>query len=240
MNFYRRLTNAEFSAKWEEVRQRVFIDRPFKEYFEYPFRDRTWEVAPLANYPTRPLSPLSWIDYDGTPEVFDEYEPLWQTLRERGVERILVSFTAGTNERWANTACSYEVEPDRRAFDSLLGDDFFSVNSHPPYFSAEADWGLQTFVEEVSLLGGTPEFMQVFYRHAGGRDNVRKRFIEYDIGGAWSLSHYQIVPKDLPVNSGTYPFDDAPRKTFYDMVGWEMPAYDMDQVRKNAPWLFRD
>ncbi len=223
----KRLQQSEY-LHWEPVRQRIFAGRP-DGTFVFPFTLRSWEVVPIPNHPTSRKSPASWLDYDGTPAVFDEYAPLFRFLHGRGTRSIVA---------WSPDSPAFTLSPTRAEISELLWTDGFCDVCHPSYFSAEADWGLQTFWEEVSVLGGTPDFMDGFYRHAGGRDTVRQRFIDYDVGCAWALSHYQISPENLPVPAGGYPFDDAPRKSFYDMIGWEMPAYDMEQVKKDAPWLF--
>lgn len=224
-----RLPQSEYLSRWEPVRQRVFAGQP-DGTFIFPFIQRSWEVVPIPNHPTSGNSPASWLPRRVAPAVVDEYAPLFRFLQGRGTRTIIV---------WSANSPAFTLCPTRDEVDLLLRTEDFCDVCHPSYFSVEADWGLQTFWEEVSVLGGTPEFMENFYHYAGGRDAVRQRFMDYDVGRAWALSHLQVSPTDLPVGPDGYPFNDAPRKSFYDMIGWEMPAYDMDQVRKDAPWLFK-
>jgi hypothetical protein len=245
---YRRLSYAEFQSRWEPVRRQVFINET-SSTFVFPFRHRSWEVLPIPNYPTSLFGPLSWLDYNGKCDVYDEFEPLFATLRERGVEKMVLcpaeqqltpeSVATGDPARYEYYYAPFEVSPTGEGISAILRDDGFSENTHPSYFSAEADWGLQTFWDGVSVLAGTPDFMNCFYRHAGGRDTVRQRFIDYDVGGAWYFSQFEGAGKSRPYDPDEYPFDDAPRKEFYDMIGWEMPAYDMEQIKTEYPFLFR-
>jgi hypothetical protein len=245
---YRRLTYADFKTRWEPVRRRIFVEEP-SSYFVFPFLDPSWEVLPIPNDPTRLPSPESWLEYCTDTDVHDEYEPLFATLRERGVDTMILwpvdqwltaeSYATGDPSKYEQTVFPFEVSPTREAMDAVLMDKGFDANQHPSYFSAEADWGLQTFWEEVSVLAGTPDFMNCFYRHAGGRDTVRQRFIDYDVGAAWAFAHFPRTDKGRPYEPDEYPYDDAPRKEFYDMIGWDMPAYDMEQIKTEYPFLFR-
>ena len=208
--------------------------------------------------PTRWRSPAAWLHYnDEVPYDYDEYEPLFSTLRERGSGPMIL-FPAerwkrvkGGSRLWAQLVpiehendpdledayFPFEVEPSREALRPILRDPGFSTNMHPSYFSPEGDWGLQTMLAGVSVLGGTPDFMAAFYRHAGGRNAVRQRFIDYDVGAAWESAHVRTGIE--PCAPGEYPFDDTSRKLFYDMIGWETPQYDMDEIRRTCPWMFK-
>ncbi|MBC7951816.1 MAG: hypothetical protein H7Z12_08385 [Rhodospirillaceae bacterium] len=242
------MTYADYKARWEPVRRRIFVEKP-SPYFVFPFLDPAWEVLPIPNDPTRLPSPESWLNYEGAPDVHDEYAPLFATLRERGVDRMMLwpvdrfvtseSYATGDPSKYVPIVFPFEVSPTREAMAAVLRDKGFDANSHPSYFSAKADWGLQTFWEEVSILAGTPDFMECFYRHAGGRDTVRQRFIDYDVGGAWAFAHHSRYDKSGPYEPDEYPFYDAPRKEFYDMIGCSMPAYDMEQIKTEYPFLFR-
>lgn len=215
---YRILSEDEYTARWEPIRRRIFVEKPGAAY-DFPFLEHSWEVVAIPDYPVYGCAPRSWLNYGdrGIPQNYDEFECLFATLRERGVKEMIV------RAYWGGEP-SAAIHPYRRAVRHALSNG--AVGTLPPvsYFSAEGDWGLQTFWEEVSVLAGTPDFMECFYRHAGGREAKKQRFIEYDISAAWALAHYQSGATE----ADGYPYNDKPRKAFYDMIGWDMPAYDLE------------
>lgn len=225
---YKRLSLDDLGSRWMPVFQRIFIEN-VTGYYTLPFRDSSWELAPIPYDPTNLGSPVHWSDYEQEEYSYYEFQPLLDALVERGTNLVCIMDTMGDNH--------FEIKPSVTALKAAMKDPDFPPIRIQSYFSAEADWGLQTFWEEVSLLGGTPEFMESFYRHAGGREAVRQRFIDYDVGCAWALAHYP--RSDLPCEPDEYPYNDGPREDFYNMIGWEMPAYDMEQIKRDAPWLFK-
>jgi hypothetical protein len=48
--------------------------------------------------------------------------------------------------------------------------------------SREATWGLICDWDELAMLGGTPEFMETFYRIGGGERAVQARYLYFLLG----------------------------------------------------------
>lgn len=195
----------DFEEYWEPLRRRVFIEHQTPDCVR-PFVDPSWEVVAIPQSPADNLAPSSWLDYEECEGVVDEYAAVFATLAARGVRRMCLH----------NLLCkiSAVIEPPGQAVESLQLRLFTVIPRVAAYFSDEADWGMQTLWNEVTLLGGSADFMADFFHHAGGRAAVKQRFLDYDLGQAWALS-------------GLDHFDGgAGRRAFYGLLGWDMPEYE--------------
>mgnify|MGYP006979482612 FL=1 len=74
-------------------------------------------------------------------------------------------------------------------------------------------WGMRAEEGRLSVLGGAAEFMEVYLRHAGGEEAVRKRFEDHDISMGWEPS--------WPDSDG----ERLWRERTYALFGWSPMPY---------------
>ena len=146
--------------------------------------DRYWTQEACGHYPD-------------ALKLAHPYEPLFRTLRERGVAEICVT------DRYGYPSCDRNhvvLPPDLQSLDRVLSLQIFWETSIA--FSREADWGLASYFDGFSILAGAPEFIEHFYRNAGGERAAQLRFYWADDEGV----------------------DPMPEK-LYEICGWPVPDY---------------
>jgi len=197
MKAWRRLGEEEFDREFAAVRNRVFGRRFWHlRLGTYPFPDQTWRIVPLPHHPLKHGRPGAKPP-PGFPPVepyFESYyQPLLNAVLAGGHHEVVV-----TNRGDGGVELSDGRYRDTRNWDSLTDAPkhfvFFPVIEflHRVSIGLEGllmygtlsragDWGLISDLDgyNFSVLGGTPEFVDRFFRFAGGEGNVRAWFYYY-------------------------------------------------------------
>ena len=218
MSKARKLTDDEFMRDWSDIWRKV-LGRDELRFFlalGEPFDKPDWVQTALPNSFIVLSAPLDQGWPQGYPEklkIGHDFEPLLKALQERGTSEVIVSCITG-NAIWDKNDAERgftqygAFEPSMDGLDAMRGMDF--LDYHSLCFSREADWGLVGTMDKCSILAATPEFMERFFHHAGGKDVVRLRFYWYDDCYDWGMaddSDAQII------------------ETLYGIAGWPLPEY---------------
>ncbi len=228
MEKWRIIEDEEFDREWRPVRNRLFREDGHAGDKESPFLDSSWRSVPMPSFPFCGYFGLG----DGTrpdefppvePFVKDHYEPLYLTLAEFGIDHIVVDicdegfFTTqgGKSGRYYPMLLSPTVEAFREANNQPCV--FFDTDIAPlKMYSREATWGLSHIWEDCTLLGGTPEFIETFYRIVGGERAARARYLYFQLAGGCALPYGEMFSRD-------YYMTRKPLTHMYDQAGWPWP-----------------
>lgn len=229
------LSNECFADEWESVVKRVFNIREGEDRMELwgypgscPFLDTAWQRVALPYelwrggvilYPETAVysacpDPMAYLDGLGEGEDFEGTPSLFKTFRDLGIDEVLLTnYPAYENpDHWLYGPPDYWFS-ERPLDESGKPVDFGSAIKLEPVVACSRDgtWGMVSYIEYHSVLGGTEVFMEAFLANAGGLDAVKHRFWQVDI-----------------VCSGFDTEFRGPRQTvdrFYDMLGWEHPKF---------------
>jgi len=229
MSQWRTIDTAAFAGEFAAVRERLFDPRHW-EAGDSPFLRKDWRIVPIPCCPFYGDEPGAQRPEDFPPiEPYfaDYYDPLYLTLAELGVDEVAVSkraMSGGTRREdgclcfslaWDFGAGGEEhrlVQPTAAAFRAVEfgGEGLANYTA----FSRDGQWGLVIDDDEFEygLLGGGPEFIERFYRFAGGEINVCKWFTYFVFcqnGGGFG--------RDRSDDLETY------LKTLYAQAGWPLP-----------------
>ena len=222
MTKYRKIEGARFERDWRPVYDRVFKKNIGVGYDESPFVDPSWRSVPM------PLNPFWTDDTPGLarpddyppiePYFPDYYQPLFLTLAEFGIDQMV---TGVANDGW------FEISATREGVDEETPP---SANYRMyEFYSAEGNWGLICDWEDVAMLGGTPEFMEAFYRIGGGERAVQARFLYFLLAqGAGYPQGIAFTPK--------YYLTRWPLIYMYQQAGWPFPNRWVCYAEEEIDW----
>lgn len=230
MDMFRRIDEAEFQRDFAVTRERIF-GRQFWPGDE-AFVDRSWREVPI------PTTPFGWSgpgperpsDFPPIEPYFSNYfEVLCLTLAEFGVDEVLVSrrtiYDTDTlpsptvHEDWIFGSAGEEhflVAPRVSVFKDIEKEATWSLQTYYTMFARnDSRWGIvcDDFHFNLTVLGGAPDFIETFYRIAGGERNVRA-WLAYSLVGDEGGS-------SLPGGDGDIDSDFVRR--LYQRVGWPLP-----------------
>lgn len=210
MSGFRLLGNDEFMADWQPRLDKVFRPLPEKQRRLpglRPFQDDTWIIVAMHGainhgdfgYCERDPETGKWDDAS-----IDDIDILYDTWHARGIREALVTERPYTNPKRAPKAAlpvtvwdAALVNLDPGTVRSLMNRKF----EVSPWYSAlvgeDQTWGLIAVDDPtVSILGGTPDFMNDYLARAGGLQAVKERFQYSDVMSGGLLS-VMSLPRSL-------------------------------------------
>ena len=234
MTDWRDVSSEKFDREWETIRRKVFgSNAKVIEWDDFHFADPEWRMVPIPGYFVGEIEPGH--DRPGEfppvePYFADYCEPLFRTLRDFGVDEIMITTRYESGDRLPDGRydgvrfLDWRAECERhvlvRPCREAMGAVFPRHPSDVIYnaFDRDGGWGLVCDDDTMlmSVLGGPAAFIEAFLRHAGGDENVRAWFTYFILDGGCPLG---------PEDPETHP-DDPDRKIlehFYRMAGWEFP-----------------
>jgi len=150
----RALPVAAFDREWRKIHDSVFLDRHADER---PFRNDAWEAV--------------LVPYALNMEE-DVFTAIGTAARPKGDDELVIwNAEVLTPEPGAIIPWSYTSLNEVRC--SILG----HFETH--LFGRSGSWGVVCSVVQFSWVGGDATLMDSFARALGGRDAVRKRFLDY-------------------------------------------------------------
>lgn len=251
MDAFRHIDEAEFRRDFAVTRERIFGRRFWLE--DEAFVDRSWRVVPI------PETPFGWpcpgpeqpSDFPPIEPYFASYfDVLCLTLAEFGVDEVVVtrrtifdtltSPSVTYHEDWifgSEGEEHYLAPPKRPVLMDINEKAPWSPQAYFTMFARNDDrWGVvcDDFHFHLTLLGGVPDFVEMFYRLAGGERNVRA-WLAYDLFGDDGRS-------GLPGGDGD-PDSEFLRKV-YQQAGWPLPngwgtVFENDE-QADWSWMFDD
>lgn len=202
-----------FRANWEEPWNRVFGWRPnvLRNLFpkESPF-DPAWVVIALScNFQDGRVPRIDWTP-DAEEERYDCRPILFDTLAHFGITEMLWT-THSITENPEYWVCAPSVDS---VWETYWASDDLAAWELTTLLGRDATWGLVSTYEDLSLLGGTPEFMAVYLEKAGGLEFIQDRFRFDDLSrGGWSSFLRGNITQEVV-------------DRYYAMLGWEPPDYE--------------
>jgi len=148
-----------YERDWSPAHDRVFSGR---HLMEGAFRDLSWEVIIL------PYAPIDHVR---------EFDALARAARNAGDDVLVIADAMGLSL----------PEPARliaRSFTAISAvwtqTDLWASETH--LFGVSASWGVVCTLSDFTLVGGRPEFMDLFTERLGGREVMKQHFLEFSAG----------------------------------------------------------
>lgn len=117
-------------------------------------------------------------------EFHDAWIPLFDMLRLNGENDLIIAARPADTIRPVEPAVAAACKFDRREINEAMRTCGFLVYDEYLVFGRTQVWGLATHWENITILGGTAEFIGSYVSAAGGIDAVRRRFensIDYQL-----------------------------------------------------------
>ena len=183
----------EFNRSLLALHNRVFSqaeDSLILEDMLRPFVDSSWEAILVS----------------GDIFTFDEavFAALAGAAMKMGDDRMIVT----ESETLPHYGDTLQIIWDQAVVESLRGVSYIAgMELH--VYGQSGTWGLMCYLNDFSLLGGTPAFMTAYLEAVGGRERARTQFIAY-AADAW----FEIPPmKQVQILKRVgWSFDDAQRE----------------------------
>lgn len=164
-----------------------------------------------------------WPLREGLKDIESYHDPLFWHLRNLGRDEIILSINwrfwpQATESNGPNLYCRCPLDAGAiyDACNALELDELTKIHTTMLFkvmaFDTHEDWALYDTWEEAHLLGGTPEFIDAYYRAAGGEEFVRAWFYQWDIMGPITWDWDRPPPKEW-------------QSKFYDFLGWPPAPY---------------
>lgn len=124
----------------------------------------------------KPFVDASWETVLITGEIFTMNEESFRALAaaamRMGDGRVIVT-DAETLPHYGDTL---KIVWDQKVLDSVRGNsDIPGLQVHA--YGLSGTWGLMCYLDDFSLLGGTPAFINAYFEAFGGRERARVQFI---------------------------------------------------------------
>jgi hypothetical protein len=172
------LPKVEFEANWRRHYDAVFVDRDIDKQ---PFRQVDWRQICLG-------APAYYFDDQPRPLAAQqvEHRSLYSAV-ERAISAVgddqIIGFLR--NGPYSNPSIFRGLVPFARAMYQMRSKavDGFDLN----VFGASESWGIViSWEEEIALVGGSSQFIDVVEQVAGGRSAVRRNF-------EWATAYLQEI-----------------------------------------------
>ncbi|WP_316978369.1 hypothetical protein [Shumkonia mesophila] len=222
MGTWKIIEDAEFERDWRPIRDRII--KPIAEVGaeESPFADPSWRSLPI------PFNPLYCLNHSPglkrskefppvEPYFASYYEPLFLTLAEFGIDHMIVDgiMSRRSGDLWGQADyCRLQVYPSVEAMIDVS--DHLDPLEPMGVFSRDGSWGLVCDFDALTMLGGTPEFIDTFYRIAGGERAVRARYLYFQLDDGCSLPYGRLFSHDFYLSRW-------PLVRMYEQAGWPLP-----------------
>lgn len=228
MDNFCELSHTEFECEWQAVEERIFKAGAVAGGEESPFKDSSWRSLPMPRHPFDcPYGYPGEERPEGFPPVepyfVSYYEPLYQTLAEFGIDQMVVDLGGwhtvkrmGRQIRFIPKSPRGLIVPSTLAAAEAVSEANVVMLPTIKVFSREGSWGLISDWEALAQLGGTPEFIDAFYRNSGGERAVRARYLYFMMDGGGSFPEGSV-------------FGDRYYQTrqvlidMYEQAGWPLP-----------------
>lgn len=218
------------AKRWLEVQQRLLGPEPKYHAWDSPvspFCNPAWKLAAVASdvYRSEADGPteMGWPCRDGLADIKSYHDPLFWHLSNLGRDELILSMNwkpwteaASPNGPALYCRCCLDAAAISDACDAMdaelskIGP--ITAFSKVMAFDAHEDWAICDTEEEAHLLGGTPEFINGYFKAAGGEDYVRAWFYHWDMIGPITLDWDPQPPSKL-------------QTTFYKLIGWPPAPY---------------
>ncbi len=155
------LNRAEFRAQYGQLYDSIFTGWT---HLDSPFRDRTWEHILIAGEAMK-------LD----DEYFNAFGVACASVRDTSV---IVTISDSIPPHLASVVVPWRKDIVLTAH---RGTDICMF--HYALFGASGEWGAMSYHDELTRVAGHKTFIDAFTNRLGGRETVRRRFLDYAASG---------------------------------------------------------
>lgn len=199
----RKIGEAEFRQDWQPLHGRVFrhaflVDFIWRDV-ETPFADADWEMA-LMPHQLLDAAYAAFYEEHRTPDYYplssdyDAWPPFFRTLRNIEDREFIVMQSCARGEFPSVLGDEYVYDLDGEYDGWNAGIGLFCNFSAA--FGRSGKWGALCDDEDMTLIGGDAEFMELLKKHSGGLSRLQERYLAF-APDLWSSKELREVDKFL-------------------------------------------
>ncbi|MBI3621121.1 MAG: hypothetical protein HY208_02900 [Nitrospirae bacterium] len=174
----------EFIERYKALHDAIFKQQCYLP--DFPFINQTWQVALL------PYGELKFSDID--------FYALMQAAQSGGDQEIIITDVDTLPIIYQKPVLSphrksVKIYWNKEDLDRLSHEIFFGhFDAH--VFGCSGTWGVVSYWDNCFCVGGSPAFMDVFIRKAGGMQALKERFLDY-ANNIWEFGSEDVKKKTL-------------------------------------------